>query len=140
MSRDRKLQRAELALDGGLATGEIDADTLRQGDVVQQFQGLQRGGRVSQQEFGEFQQINGRMNQLVSSLFQQGAGMGDCQQVLGFLQNAMGAVQRMGQVDPRLESCKGQVRLAWSEAQSAFNNAARSKMTPQKVQIGRAHV
>lgn len=105
-----------------------------QGDVVQQFQGLQRGGRVSQQEFGEFQQINGRMNQVVSSLFSPSAGMGDCQQVLGFLQNAMGAVQRMGQVDPRLESCKGQVRLAWSEAQSAFNVAARSRMTPQKVQ------
>ncbi len=105
-----------------------------QGDVVQQFQGLQRGGRVSQQEFGEFQQINGRMNQVVSSLISPGAGMGECQQVLGFLQNAMGAVQRMGQVDPRLESCKGQVRLAWSEAQSAFGNAARSRMTPQKVQ------
>ena len=74
------------------------------------------------------------MNQLVSSLFQQGAGMGECQQALGFMQQAMGAVQRMGQVDPRLESCKGQVRLAWSEAQSAFNTAARSKMTPQKVQ------
>jgi hypothetical protein len=44
-------------------------------------------------------------------------------------------VQRMGQVDPRLEGCKAQVRQIHGEAQQALQFAARSgRMTPQKAQ------
>ena len=40
----------------------------------------------------------------------------------------------MGQVDPRLEQCKAQVRQSYGEAQQLLQMAARSRMTPQKMQ------
>lgn len=106
-----------------------------QGELVNGFQSQQRTGRVSPQEFSEFQNINNRLNQMMQAAFREGASLQDCQQVGQFIGQAQGAVQRMGQVDPRLEQCKAQVRQGWNEVQQMFQAAARNgRMTPQKQQ------
>lgn len=106
-----------------------------QSDLQQQFQGQQRTGRVSPQEFGEYQNIAGRLNQMMQAVFRDGASYADCQQTANFIGQAQGAVQRMAQVDPRIESCKVQVRQTYNDAQQQLQFAARSgRMTPQKAQ------
>lgn len=106
-----------------------------QSDLQQQFQGQQRTGRVSPQEFGEYQNIAGRLNQMMQAVFRDGASYADCQQTASFIGQAQGAVQRMAQVDPRIESCKAQVRQIHNDAQQQLQFAARSgRMTPQKAQ------
>jgi len=106
-----------------------------QAELQQQFQNQQRTGRVSSQEFGEYQNISSRLNQMMGAVFRDGASFGDCQQTAQFINQAEGAVQRMAQVDPRIESCKAQVRQGYNEAQQQLQFAARSgRMTPQKAQ------
>ncbi len=106
-----------------------------QSDLMQQFQNTQRSGRITPQEFGEFQNINNRLNQMLSAVLNAGASVQDCQNTGQFIAQAQGAVQRMGQVDPRIESCKAQARQAYGEAQQLLQMAARNgRATPQKVQ------
>lgn len=105
-----------------------------QAELVQNFQSQQRGGRISAQEAGEFQNLNGRASQMVQAVARDGASFQDCQQTAQFIHQAQGAVQRMGQVDPRIEQCKAQLRQSYGEAQQLLQAAARSRMTPQKMQ------
>lgn len=106
-----------------------------QAELQQQFQNQQRTGRISPQEFSEYQNISGRLNQMMGAVFRDGASFADCQQTANFIGQAQGAVQRMAQVDPRIEGCKGQVRQIYSDTQQQLQMASRTgRMTPQKAQ------
>lgn len=103
-------------------------------DVQRQFQTLQRGGHVTAAETAEYQQLLARLQPQVAAATAPAARATECPRAQEAVQQALAAVLRMGQFDVPLDSCKGQVRLAWSEAQQASQAAGKLVLAPPQAQ------